>query len=107
MMSEHLRWTARTTLMFFAGVIPAILLFLVILIVMPLAGIISEMVIAGLWTATFRDEHERILPNGVTIVLVLCGLLGALPPLIDMAPDAIADGGLSLLLTVGLLGPVI
>jgi len=85
-----LRWTLRTTLMFFVGVLPAILLFVYILVMMPLAAVLPDLVtwlavvavlallgIAGLWTATFRDEHERLLPNAVTILLVVCGLLVA------------------------------
>jgi hypothetical protein len=116
---DQLLWTLRITLMFFLGVVPAILLLLIILVLMPLMGIISEFVIwfaimallallgiVGLCGATFRDGEERVLPNGITIVLVLFGLVAALPYLYDLAPDAIEDGGFLLLLTVLLVGPI-
>jgi hypothetical protein len=119
-MLADIRWVLRTTLMFFAGVIPAILLFLYILVVLPLAATLPALVdwlavlavlallgIGGLWTATFRDARERILPNAVTISLVLCGLLAAVPVLIGMALEAGGDGELSPVLTLCLLGPVI
>jgi uncharacterized membrane protein len=117
---ETLRWTLRTMLMFFVGVLPAIVLFVFILVMMPLAGIIPDMVawlamlavlallgIAGLWTATFRDEHERMLPNVVTVLLVLCGLLVAVPHLIGKTLEGLEDGEFSPWLTAALLGPVI
>lgn len=60
---ESLRWTLRTSLMFFVGVLPAIALFVFILVMMPLAAILPSLVswlavvavlallgIAGLWT---------------------------------------------------------
>jgi hypothetical protein len=116
---DPLRSTLRITLMFFLGVVPAILLLLIILALMPLVAIIYEFVIwfaimaflallgiVGLCGATFRDGEERVLPNGITIVLVLFGLLAALPYLYSLAPDAVEDGGFSLLLTVLLVGPV-
>jgi hypothetical protein len=116
---DNLRWTLRITLMFSIGVVPAILLLLIILVLMPLMGIIAEFVywfalmvflallgIVGLWGATFRDGKERGLPNGIAIVLVLFGLLAALPYLYALAPDAVEDGGFFLLLTSLLLGPV-
>lgn len=118
-MSEPLRWTLRTALMFFAGVIPAILVFVLTLVLLPLAGIAFGMVvsfsilaalallgIAGLWTATFRDHQERCVPNAVTVALILCGLVAAVPGLMSMAPEAVAEGGLSLVVTVCLIGPV-
>lgn len=117
---ESLRWTLRTSLMFFVGVLPAIVLFVFILVMMPLAGILPSLVrwlavlalfallgIAGLWAATFRDEHERILPNAVTILLVLCGLLAAIPHLIGMTLEAIDAGEFSAWPIMALLGPVI
>ena len=116
---DNLRWTLRIALMFFIGVVPAILLLLIILLLMPLMGIIPEFVywfalmaflallgIVGLWIATFRDGEECGLPNGMAIALVLFGLLAALPYLYALAPDAIEDGGFFLLLTVLLLGPI-
>ena len=115
---DNLRWTLRVTLMFFVGVVPAILLFLITLLFMPLMGLIVEFVywfalmallallgIAGLWGATFRDGRECGLPNAIVIALVLFGLLAAVPYLYALAPDAIEDGGFFLLLTVLLLGP--
>lgn len=117
---ESLRWTLRTSLMFFVGVLPAIALFVFILVMMPLAGILPSLVawlavlallallgIAGLWTATFRDEHERILPNAVTILLVLCGLLVALPHLISMTIEAMDADEFSAWPIMAVLGPVI
>jgi hypothetical protein len=119
MKSDHLRWTLRITLMFFFGVVPAILLLLTILVLMPLMGVIAEFVswfaimallgllgIAGLCGATFRDGEQRVLPSGITIVLILFGLLAALPYLYSLAPDALEDGGVFLWVTLLLLGPV-
>lgn len=115
-----LRWTLRTTLMFFGGVLPAILLFVYLLVMMPLAAVLPDLVtwlavvavvallgIAGLWTATFRDEHERMLPNAVTILLVLCGLLVALPHLISATLETLDEGAFSPWPTLAVLGPVI
>lgn len=117
---ESLRWTLRTSLMFFVGVLPAIVLFVFILVMMPLAAVLPSLVswlavvavfallgIAGLWTATFRDEHERILPNVVTILLVLCGLLVAIPHLISMTLEAIDAGEFPAWPLMAVLGPVI
>jgi asparagine N-glycosylation enzyme membrane subunit Stt3 len=117
---ENLRWALRTTLMFFVGVLPAIVMFVFILVMMPLAGVLPSLVswlsllavlamlgIAGLWTATFRDEHERMLPNAVTILLVLCGLLAGIPHLIGMTLEGIDAGEFSVWPMVALLGPVI
>jgi hypothetical protein len=117
---EQLRWTVRTTLMFFIGVIPAIVLFIFMLVMMPLAAVLPALVdwfavlavlallgIAGLWTATFRDEQQLILPNAVTIVLVLCGLLAAVPQVVSMALEASDDGEFPVLWALGVLGPVI
>jgi cytochrome bd-type quinol oxidase subunit 2 len=117
---ESLRWTLRTSLMFFVGVLPAIVLFVFILVMMPLAAVLPSLVswlavvavfallgIAGLWTATFRDEHERILPNAVTILLVLCGLLVAIPHLISMTLEAIDAGEFPAWPLMAVLGPVI
>jgi len=116
---DNLRWTLRMILMFLFGVVPAIVLLLTILVLMPLMGVIAEFVtwfaimaflallgIAGLCGATFRDGEQRVLPNGITIVLVLFGLLAALPCLYDLAPDALEDGGIFLFVTVLLIGPV-
>lgn len=116
---DNLRWSLRITLMFFVGVVPAILLLLIILAMMPLMGIIAEFVywfalmaflallgIVGLWGATFRDGRERGLSNGITMVLVLFGLLTAVPYLYALASDAVEDGGFFLMLTFLLLGPV-
>lgn len=113
------RWALRTTVMFFAGVVPAILLFLLTLVVMPLAGFVTDLIIwfawvavlgllgiVGLWGATFRDGRQRVLPNAIVIPLILCGLLIALPYLFGMASDALEDGGFFLALTILLLGPV-
>jgi hypothetical protein len=115
-----LRWTLRTALMFFVGVVPAILLFVYILVMMPLAAVLPGLVtwlagvavlallgIVGLWTATFRDEHERMLPNAVTILLVLCGLLAASPNLISATLETLDEGAFSPWPTLAVLGPVI
>ena len=117
---DNLRWTLRVTLMFFVGVVPAMLLLLIVIVIMPLVGVIAEFVawfaimallalsgFVGLLGATFRDGQERVLPNGLTIVLVLLGLLAALPYLYGLAPDAVEDGGSFLLLTALLFGPVV
>jgi hypothetical protein len=50
MLSERLRWTLRTALMFIIGVVPAIVLFVFILVVMPLAAILPgvEQLLIGL-----------------------------------------------------------
>jgi hypothetical protein len=111
------RWAVRTALMFFVGVIPAILLLMLTVVVMPLASIVAEFVIwfaavailallgiVGLWGATFRDEQERALPNSIVIPLILCGLLVALPYLFGMASE---DGGFSRAMAILLLGPVV
>lgn len=95
------------------------MLLLIILAMMPLMGIIAEFVywfalmaflallgIVGLWGATFRDGRERGLSNGITMVLVLFGLLTAVPYLYALASDAVEDGGFFLMLTFLLLGPV-
>jgi len=116
---NNLLWTLRTTLMFFLGVVPAIVLLLIILVLMPLMGIIVEFVywfalmgllallgIAGLWRATFRDGRESRLSNAIAIALILFGLLAGLPYLYALASDAVEDGGGFLLLTLLLLGPV-
>ncbi|HEY5761324.1 MAG TPA: hypothetical protein VIU34_36135 [Steroidobacter sp.] len=110
----------RTAVMFFAGVIPAILLFVLTLVVMPLASVIAELVvwyavvallsllgIVGLWGATFRDEEQRALPTAIVIPLLLCGLLVALPYLYGLGLDALEDGGFVLALVILLLGPVV
>ncbi|MFC4310289.1 hypothetical protein ACFPN2_14445 [Steroidobacter flavus] len=114
------RWALRAAVMFFVGVIPAILLFLLLtLVAMPLSSFFAELVIwfavvaalallgvVGLWGAAFRNEQERALPNAIVIPLILCGLLVALPYLYGSALDALEDGGFFLALTVLLLGPV-
>jgi hypothetical protein len=112
-------WALRTAVMFLIGVVPAILLFLVTLAVMPLAAFVADLVvwfalvaalaalgIVGLWGAAFRDGQQRALPNGIVIPLILCGLAVAVLYLFGMAPDALEDGGFLLGLTILLLAPV-
>jgi len=39
------------------------------------------------------ERGKRVFPTGVTIALLLCGLLGAGPILIEMAPTALKPTG--------------
>jgi hypothetical protein len=116
----YLCWTFRVTAMFIAGVIPAVVLLVFIIVLMPVAAIGRVMLdwlvvmavlallgIAGLWGATFQHRQERIMPNGITTVLLSCGLIGALPFFFGFLSDGLNDGGLPLLMTVLLLGPIV
>lgn len=115
-----MRWALRTTLMFFGGVIPASLLLISLLGTMPLVGISEQLTtwfavqagvallgIIGLSAATFRDDEQRILPNAVTIALVVCGLLADLPYLLIITAHAITEGGSYWFLQLCLLGPAV
>jgi hypothetical protein len=116
---SNLWWSLRAALMFFFGVVPAIVLLALLLIFMPLAAILPDMVlffgvvaalallgIVGLWAATFHDEQESVLPNAVTIPCVLVGLVPAVVYSFGIAPEAIENGGFALLVTALLIGPV-
>jgi hypothetical protein len=108
--------------MFVLGIVPAILLILLLLLLFvftaPVFDVFGDWFVVmialavlgviGLWSAMFQDTEERVLPVGVTLALLFCGLLGAGPILIEMILMALEGsstfGGWRLLLL--LVGPV-
>lgn len=114
------RWALRTIALFALGVIPAILLILFLFVMLVFTGpalqvfgdwfaamiVLAFLGVIGLWSATFQDEEERLFPTGLTVALLLCGLLGAGPILVDAVTTVSEGDRLSMWLSLLLVGPV-
>ena len=117
---DQVRLALRVIAMILLGVIPATLLIVFLVVMLVFGGsaprgvdswlvamiVLGILGVIGLWGGTFQNEQDRAFPPSVTVALLLCGLLGAAPMLIDLAPSALEDGGLSAWFTILLLGPV-
>jgi hypothetical protein len=116
----QVRLTLRVLAMILLGVVPATLLtiflvflltfggsvpsgvdaWLVVMVILGISGVI------GLWGATFQNDEDRAIPPRATVALLLCGLLGAAPVLMDLMPSTLEDGDLSVWLVIFLFGPI-
>jgi len=112
--------TLRVVAMILLGVIPATLLTIFLALLLAFGGSVPRDVdswlvamvvlgilgVMGLWGAAFQSDEDVVFPPGVTVALLLFGLLGAAPILIDLAPSALEGGGLSVWFTIFLIGPI-
>jgi hypothetical protein len=114
---DQVRLALRVIAMILLGVIPATLLIVFLVVMLVFGGsaprgvdswlvamiVLGILGVIGLWGGTFQNEQDRAFPPSVTVALLLCGLLAA-PMLIDLAPSALEDGGLSAWFTIGPVG---